>query len=68
MKLKQDKQTGIRISSDIMKVAHNNIKIRSASKTGKTDSFSEYIRILIIEDFHRIKKNMDIIKKKQQNE
>lgn len=62
-KLKQDKQIGIRISEDIMKVAYSNIKIRSAIKTGKSENFSEYVRNLILEDFHRIKKRMEQIKK-----
>lgn len=69
MKKKQDKQTGIRISEDIMKIAYSNIKVRSAIKTGKYENFSEYVRNLIIEDFHRIKKRMnEITKKTEKNE
>jgi hypothetical protein len=66
--IKQDKQTAIRISDELMNVAYSNIKVRSAIKIGKSESFSEYVRNLIIEDFHRIKKRMSNIKKSESNE
>jgi len=62
----QNKVTCIRISEEILNTAWQSIKFRANKSYGKKpESFSAYLRNLIVEDWSRNRKELtDIINKK----